>query len=290
MRLAIGKSGLRQKNSAQPRNASAAQSFLMPFGGGRSVQQRSLEPSNIEGAQDDSARVETTDHFRCARRHCYHAPRSCRRPRAAAHCRQSHWRHQSALWPQDGGGEDGADVAHRRRRGGGLPQVREPALVLRTFPRRGTTMEMLQISVEPLEEREGRPAGPWQYATDYDLDGVADLGGYKMRGATARPTSTISSAPTRIAGKITKPRCKPSTMKVSRSRSRCLVIRARRAAGAPYSPHATRDHRARDRCVPPPLSPHSARLPSSVPSSRDRTWCRRPRARGLATCEQPTIR
>ena len=44
---------------------------------------------------------------------------------------------------------------------------------------------MLQISVEPLEEREGRPTGPWQYATDYDLDGVADLGGYKMRGATA---------------------------------------------------------------------------------------------------------
>ena len=44
---------------------------------------------------------------------------------------------------------------------------------------------MLQISVEPLEDREGRPSGPWQYATDYDLDGMADLGGYKMRGATA---------------------------------------------------------------------------------------------------------
>jgi hypothetical protein len=46
-------------------------------------------------------------------------------------------------------------------------------------------MEMLQISVEPLDDREGRPSGPWQYATDYDLDGVADLGGYKMRGTTA---------------------------------------------------------------------------------------------------------
>ena len=53
------------------------------------------------------------------------------------------------------------------------------------FPAEGLRMEMLQISVEPLEEREGRPSGPWQYATDYDLDGVADLGGYKMRGATA---------------------------------------------------------------------------------------------------------
>jgi hypothetical protein len=53
------------------------------------------------------------------------------------------------------------------------------------FPAAGLRLEMLQISVEPLEEREGRPAGPWQYATDYDLDGVADLGGYKIRGATA---------------------------------------------------------------------------------------------------------
>ena len=53
------------------------------------------------------------------------------------------------------------------------------------FPAEGLRMEMLQISVEPLEEREGRPSGPWQYATDYDLDGMADLGGYKMRGTTA---------------------------------------------------------------------------------------------------------
>jgi hypothetical protein len=53
------------------------------------------------------------------------------------------------------------------------------------FPAAGLRLEMLQISVEPVEEREGRPSGPWQYATDYDLDGVADLGGYKMRGATA---------------------------------------------------------------------------------------------------------
>jgi hypothetical protein len=53
------------------------------------------------------------------------------------------------------------------------------------FPAAGLQLEMLQISVEPLEEREGRPAGPWQYAADYDLDGTADLGGYKMRGATA---------------------------------------------------------------------------------------------------------
>ena len=53
------------------------------------------------------------------------------------------------------------------------------------FPAEGLRMEMLQISVEPLDDREGRPSGPWQYATDYDLDGVADLGGYKMRGATA---------------------------------------------------------------------------------------------------------
>jgi hypothetical protein len=53
------------------------------------------------------------------------------------------------------------------------------------FPAAGLRMEMLQIRVEPLEEREGRPSGPWQYATDYDLDGTADLGGYKMRGETA---------------------------------------------------------------------------------------------------------
>jgi hypothetical protein len=53
------------------------------------------------------------------------------------------------------------------------------------FPPEGLRTPMLQISVEPLEEREGRPSGPWQYAADYDLDGVADLGGYKMRGATA---------------------------------------------------------------------------------------------------------
>jgi hypothetical protein len=53
------------------------------------------------------------------------------------------------------------------------------------FPAAGLRLEMLQISVEPLEEREGRPAGPWQYAVDYDLDGAADLGAYKMRGATA---------------------------------------------------------------------------------------------------------
>ena len=52
------------------------------------------------------------------------------------------------------------------------------------FPAEGLRLEMLQISVEPLEDREGRPSGPWQYAVDYDLDGVADLGGYKMRGET----------------------------------------------------------------------------------------------------------
>ena len=95
------------------------------------------------------------------------------------------------------------------------------------FPAAGLRMEMLQISVEPLEEREGRPAGPWQYATDYDLDGVADLGGYKMRGPLPAPTSTISSAPTRIAARITKPRCRPSTTRVSRSRSSSWVIRSR---------------------------------------------------------------
>lgn len=53
------------------------------------------------------------------------------------------------------------------------------------FPAAGLRVEMLQISVEPLEDREGRPSGPWQYAVDYDLDGTSDLGGYKMRGATA---------------------------------------------------------------------------------------------------------
>ncbi len=50
------------------------------------------------------------------------------------------------------------------------------------FPANGQRLEMLQISVEPLEERTGRPSGPYQYVVDYDLDGVADLGGYKMRG------------------------------------------------------------------------------------------------------------
>lgn len=53
------------------------------------------------------------------------------------------------------------------------------------FPAAGLRLEMLQISVEPLEEREGHPSGPWQFAVDYDLDGAVDLGGYKMRGATA---------------------------------------------------------------------------------------------------------
>ena len=52
------------------------------------------------------------------------------------------------------------------------------------FPADGRRFEMLQVSIEPLEEREGRPSGPWQYAVDYDLDGRADLGGYKMRGET----------------------------------------------------------------------------------------------------------
>ena len=51
-------------------------------------------------------------------------------------------------------------------------------------PAQGLALEILQISVEPLEEREGRPSGPWQYAVDYDLDGAAELGGYKMKGAT----------------------------------------------------------------------------------------------------------
>jgi hypothetical protein len=52
------------------------------------------------------------------------------------------------------------------------------------FPAQGLALEILRISVEPLEEREGRPSGPWQYAADYDLDGTAELGGYKMKGAT----------------------------------------------------------------------------------------------------------
>ncbi len=51
------------------------------------------------------------------------------------------------------------------------------------FPASGLRLEMLQISVEPLEDRGGRPSGPYQYAVDYDLDGVVDLGGYKMRGS-----------------------------------------------------------------------------------------------------------
>ena len=84
------------------------------------------------------------------------------------------------------------------------------------FPAEGLRMEMLQISVEPLEEREGRPSGPWQYATDYDLDGMADLGGYKMRGPPRRPTSTISSVPSRIAARITRPTCRPSTTRASK--------------------------------------------------------------------------
>ena len=53
------------------------------------------------------------------------------------------------------------------------------------FPAAGQRFEMLQVSIEPLKDREGRPSGPWQYAVDYDLDGVADLGGYKVKGETA---------------------------------------------------------------------------------------------------------
>lgn len=57
------------------------------------------------------------------------------------------------------------------------------------FPASGSRLELLQISVEPVEDRSGRPSGPYQYAADYDLDGVVDLGGSKVRGTTPTTNS-----------------------------------------------------------------------------------------------------
>jgi len=51
------------------------------------------------------------------------------------------------------------------------------------FPAAGLRLEMLQINVEPIPPREERPFGPYQYAVDYDLDGVVDIGGSKTKGA-----------------------------------------------------------------------------------------------------------
>jgi hypothetical protein len=52
------------------------------------------------------------------------------------------------------------------------------------FPAAGLRLEMLQITVQPVPPRDERPSGPYQYAVDYDLDGIVDLGGSKTRGAT----------------------------------------------------------------------------------------------------------
>ncbi len=63
------------------------------------------------------------------------------------------------------------------------------------FPAAGLQLEMLQISVEPLPPRDERPSGPYQYAVDYDLDGVVDLGGSKTKGpAPAADTHYFFSA------------------------------------------------------------------------------------------------
>jgi hypothetical protein len=74
---------------------------------------------------------------------------------------------------RNGDGSTGACLRHENRR-----------WCFEHFPAAGSRLEMLQISVEPLPPRDERPSGPYQYAVDYDLDGVVDLGNSKTRGAT----------------------------------------------------------------------------------------------------------